>query len=563
MITRVTLRHFKCFEEEHFDLDQCVALAGPNNAGKSTLLQAIMAWKLGVDACLRKGSARGKRTRVPIGRFEFTPLPLREMNLLWTGRVVSKGRRGTSARKIEIAVEGANGREPWAYGVEFQYSNSETLYVRPLGWPERASVESWAVPPQAAALQVAHVPALASVEPTETRYDPGYQLKLVGEGKAGSILRNLLLEIAQVPDDWAALAAHVQKLFSVELLRPEYAPAQPAIVVEYRHRGGRPLDLTCAGSGMLQVLLILSFFYARPASVLLMDEPDAHLHVILQEQVYDLLRRIAYERGSQLIVATHSEVLLDATSPDHVLAFIGEHPHRLSERWERNGLREAIKRLTTTDLVFARETGAVLYVEDESDARILREWAAILSHPALAFLEEPYVHVLHGRSLPEARSHFFALKAAHAGIRGVCLLDGDDRGEPDDETTRAGLRVLRWRRYEIENYLVVPEALTRFCRHGEPELFAPVAQQAAEEFLRQQLPPAVVADPLSDHQFLRVVKASDNLLVPLFQKAGKPMAKKDLYLVAAAMRSVEVHPEVAEKLDLIAEALLPSPGSES
>lgn len=40
-ISKVVLRNFKRFEEETFRLDGNVILTGPNNSGKTTLLQAI------------------------------------------------------------------------------------------------------------------------------------------------------------------------------------------------------------------------------------------------------------------------------------------------------------------------------------------------------------------------------------------------------------------------------------------------------------------------------------------------------------------------------------------
>ena len=49
MISRLTLRNFKRFREHTFELADSVVLAGPNNAGKSTLLRAIATWKLGLD----------------------------------------------------------------------------------------------------------------------------------------------------------------------------------------------------------------------------------------------------------------------------------------------------------------------------------------------------------------------------------------------------------------------------------------------------------------------------------------------------------------------------------
>ena len=46
MITRVVIRRFKRFDEVAFDIPGHIVLAGPNNTGKTTLLQAIAAWDL-------------------------------------------------------------------------------------------------------------------------------------------------------------------------------------------------------------------------------------------------------------------------------------------------------------------------------------------------------------------------------------------------------------------------------------------------------------------------------------------------------------------------------------
>jgi hypothetical protein len=239
---------------------------------------------------------------------------------------------------------------------------------------------------------------------------------------------------------------------------------------------------------------------------------------------------------------------LDSTDPSRVLAFIGERPHLLSHDVEKDALREALKRLTTTDLILGRDIGSVLYVEGESDEKILSEWARILKHKqACPFFERPYVHWLGGRSIKEAKDHYFALRAAFPGIRGVCLLDGDNRDEPDSDTTKAGLRVLRWRRYEIENYLLIPAAIKRYVSA------LPLFESKVDKEFWKQVPTAT--DLFSDHVSLVRVKGSDEFLVPLLEEAGKPTPKKDLYLIAAVMSLEEIHPEVKEKLDEISSAI--------
>ena len=551
MIRRVTVKNFKRFADQTFELTDSVVLAGPNNAGKSTLLQSIATWKLGLD---RWGTQRirGKsvnRSGVAITRADFTPVPLREMNLLWEDRRVTEERH--KRRLIEIEVDGNTDGKPWACGLEFQYANPELVYVRPRQAKslDREAIQNF--PPVAAKkLDIVHVPPLSGIERDEPRRDRGLQDLLIGQGRPGEILRNLLWEIAHDnKENWQALAGHINDLFQIEVLEPSYSPAQPYILCEYNEPSHtRPLDLSNTGSGTLQVLLLLAFLYARPATVILLDEPDAHQHIILQKQVYDLIRKVARKQGGQVIVATHSEVILDATEPTRVLGFFGEAPRALANQTERDQVREAFKRITTTDLLLGQEVGAVLYVEGKTDERILVEWAQILDHPARHFLERPVVHWLGGRSLDEAKTHFFAMQAVFPEIRALCLLDGDNRDEADEETTRAGLIVLRWRRYEIENYLLQPKAIKRFIDF-------PLLNPQVDKAFWKQVPPGT--DLFGDHVSLMRVKASDEFLVPLLQELDKSTPKKDLYLLAAKMNKDEIHPEICEKLDRIATSLNP------
>jgi hypothetical protein len=479
-------------------------------------------------------------------------MPLREMNLLWNarrtaGEEVASGRK----RRIEIVLEGDDDGG-WECGVEFEYATPETVYVRPLGAREGADIGSFP-PASAQEVTVVHVPPLSGIEQEEPRKDRAYQDVLIGQGRPGEVLRNLLLDVAATPENWANLVEHIRDLFEVELKRPEYE-AGPYIVCEYvPGHGARPLDIANGGSGFLQVLLLLAFFYARPGAILLLDEPDAHLHVILQKEVYDLLRGVASQRGSQLVIATHSEVLLDASSPEQVISFAKSPPARVSARVERDRLREAMKRLTTTDLLLASQTGAVLYVEDQSDERILSRWANTLAHPAASVLARPYVHWLRGNSLREAREHFFAFQHVVEPVKGLVLLDGDT-AEGEDGEASPGLSVLRWRRYEIENYLLIPQAIARVAADGADDSleFAAALERVAKVF-RQQVPEG--ADLFGDAAALTRLKASEEFLPQLLDAAGRPLPKREYFLIAAEMWADEIHPEVVAKLDAIASVL--------
>lgn len=556
MIRRLTIRNFKSFVDLEFELNNSIVLAGPNNSGKSTMLQGITTWKYGLDCWVsqRKSdrSKRLKRTGVPITRIEFAPVPLREMNLLWQQRRIREG-NPHKTRNIEIVVEAELDGENWECGLEFQYANTELIYVRPLGSKQFKPEELRNFPPLGAEnLNVIHVPTFSNIEREEPRRDQGLQNRLIGEGRPGNILRNLLLEISEKrPEYWKALTSHISTLFGIELLQPTYSSGSQAFILcEYREGSkSRTLDLSSAGSGTLQVLLLLAFLYTREASVILLDEPDVHQHVILQKQVYDLIRMIAREQDGQVIIATHSEVVLDSTEPYRVIGFIGDRPRPLHHKSDRDQLREALKRITTTDMLLGKEVRTILYVEGATDEKILTEWARVLNHPAQRFFNRPFIYQLRGNRLKDAKAHYFAIQATFPDIRAVCLLDGDNNEQPDKETTKAGLQILRWQRYEIENYLLIPSAIKRFLKNN-----ILYVEKVDEEFGRQ-IPPDT--DPFSDIAALTRVKASSEFLVPFFEKIGLNTTKGELYQLAAKMTPDEIHPEVKKKLDAIAKFLNP------
>ena len=115
MIRQVNVRNFKQFGEQTFGLPESVMLAGLNNSGKTTLLQAIAVWKLGLDEWLASKSdatVSDRRTAVTITRQNFTALHLREMNLMWTDRSQGVGNRN----KVEICLVGETEGQQWSCG---------------------------------------------------------------------------------------------------------------------------------------------------------------------------------------------------------------------------------------------------------------------------------------------------------------------------------------------------------------------------------------------------------------------------------------------------------------
>ena len=551
MIHTVRIRGFKRFDEVEFRLPGHMVLAGPNNTGKTTLLQAIASWSLALRRWreLDDFNPRQGYTRAPIARQAFSAVPLRSFDLLWTDRRY----RG----QIEIELRHNAG---WSVTMEFISDSTEQIYVRP-----RSDVPADAL--REVDLPAVYVPSMTGLETNERLLQPVAVEHILGLGRPGEVLRNLLVIASLDEAVWDALQNSIAKLFGYQLLSPD--ADGPYIRAEYTMSEGGPLlDIASAGSGFQQVLMLLTFLHTRQGAVLLLDEPDAHLHVILQDAIYHELRSVAARQRSQLVVATHSEVVINAVEPRELCVTLNE-PRMVADNEERGRLITSLRVLSNADVMQAMGVCGVLYVEDYTDVNILRAWAATLEHRAAGLLNtelmwKPLVFQAQedrrgtkaGGQGTKARDHFEALQLVREGLPGLELLDGDaHRNISDTDIRGAGLQRLRWRRYEVESYLVHPDALARFV---ESVVGADSAAAHVEDMLRywrDEFPPAVVRDPLCDHEFLNVTKARTRLLPPLLEAAGLyGLPYTRYHEVAALMRPDEVHPEVVEKLDAICRA---------
>jgi len=104
-----------------------------------------------------------------------------------------------------------------------------------------------------------------------------------------------------------------------------------------------------------------------------------------------------------------------------------------------------------------------LYLEGPGDQEILRSWARRLSHPLEKAINESSV-IMGGRRPARALEHFRARRDEDSSVRGVCVLDHDDREEPVPRA-EPGLEFFTWPRRHIESYLLVAPAIRRHTRN--------------------------------------------------------------------------------------------------
>ena len=532
MINKVVINHFKKFMQQEFDIPWHLVVVGPNNSGKTTLLQAIGAWaELAFNWVeTNPDLAREKDGNYPstnLNLLAFYSVPLADFEHLWTDK------------KVREPVSVWLHTDQWKIGFEIIHHENELSYIRPAKEVHEKDLEKYIKDP----FIPVYIPPLSGVEIREPSLNladvrPAY----FARAQAGSILRNLLLAVSQDRQKWTKLQNVIQDFFGYKL-DPPSGGAQ--IHARYRHSvEGQSYDLSSAASGFLQVLMIYAALLAKEESrVFLMDEPDAHLHLLLQDKMYRDLYDFAQKTCSQLIIATHSERLINAAVDANVnsLRLLAGH---LKIVPDKRKLADTLE-LENEEIVLAQTEPGMLYAEGPSDVNILREWARVLGHPALPFLEKPFWKEI-GSNDKRAVKHFSTMQLLVPDFRGVALRDSDNKKLRNLSGPPEGMKRLFWVRYEIESYLLHLKSINRYIESNTSQECA----EKAKAYMKQQLPPTLYKNPFESSDFLLGTKAK-NVLSNILQEAGLPVDESEFYRIAAQMRQEEIHPEVIQKLDEI------------
>lgn len=574
MITKLTLRNFKSVGEQIYEFTGFDLLVGRNNSGKSTILQAMAIWQFCVDEFHR--SRRTGRTGIQVVLPNFTALPVPEFILLWKDRTdraypkdAASGQKKQEFILIEILLEWQDsaGRSD-SFGVQLRYHSPQTMYAIPAdGWARfRACEKSVNLP------RIAYVPPFSGLEPSEKWLDISPMRQQVGKGQPGSVLRNLLLRVsASSPrdsaagnakvassSDWEELADVVRRWFNVKISQPRYESTKDVfITVEYT-QDGRDYDIISGGSGFHQTLTLLAFLFGYRPTTILLDEPDAHLHVNLQREILDYFKRKAQELGTQFLIATHAEEFARGVDASQIMSLLNRVPKRVGST---PAVLRAMADVSNEEVTRLTGSPYILYVEGETDERILRAWAGACG--AQDAMDKVCFKAMGGGSKANmkerADQHFAALQQIIPTVARLMLFDFDN-AENAFHPKADNPALFEWKRKNIENYLLVSDVWKRAAllnlRLPENDLFSQFTLSLIDEFFRNEnltLPQGrawrnVSANVFSVVDGKRILFENANSLFQQLKQSDPPLQliREE---VAMAMTAEEIHDDVHTFVD--------------
>jgi ABC-type multidrug transport system ATPase subunit len=478
----VEIENFKRFgDKQKIVLDHPAVLIGPNNCGKTSAIQALALWSQAVRAwyTVRGNSKAKERTGVPLNRLEIVSVPVQTTKYFWSDLKVKRGPNVNVYLLITVGVEFRGEIVPLA--MRFHNDGDDLVYCRvneevSFGGSVQDEKTKREFLEYVIGIKVELLYPMSGLGTLEPIYQDKFLGTLMGQGKTAEVLRNLCFKVDR--SEWTKIQSLMRRLFQVELNVP-VENAQGGIELYYSPAGAPKelLELATSGRGFQQVLLIFAYLYGHKKSVLLIDEPDAHLEILRQRQMYVLLRDIASDNESQVVMVTHSEVILDEAVERNLTLIRDGITEDITSKAK---VQNSLKVFGTENYVKAVDRGYVFYVEGSTDVDMLRALAERLSHPLARDWDDRlnayYVQNISPEQTIESEldrvemasenkptTHFRCLRSLLPELRGLAILDRDDRRRVD--SIENGLQILYWRRYEAENYFITPDLLRSFANH--------------------------------------------------------------------------------------------------
>lgn len=474
MIKQLVITNFRKFGEHQLPLRPMSILVGPNNAGKSTVIEAIRLISLVAN-------------RYSAINFQSTPE--------WLD--VAAGTHGVSPslRDLHTNLKTAfhsYEAPPAIVRLDYMSGNSIELFIGPdehvfavLRDAVGHTLTSKAQARHTTMQRIAVQPQVAPLSDRERLLDQQTVQRGMDSSLAPSHFRNQLLILGDVSfGRFKALAESTWQGLQIRDLQVS-DDGEGRHLSLYIRDGSFVGEVATMGHG-LQMWLQVMWFLARnrDAPTVVLDEPDVYMHADLQRKLVRLLKG----SGQQVLVATHSVEILSEVEPSDVLIIDAERPR---STWANNirGVQKVIDTIGGVhNLQLSRLASSrrCLFVEGD-DVTVLKHLHDKLFPNADALDLIPRVSVGGWSGWQRVVGAGQLLRnAAGDGITSYSIFDSDyhlvdEIASRFDEARANHIQLQIWSRKEIENYLLIPSCVQRVISERTSGSILPTDEEIFEK----------------------------------------------------------------------------------
>lgn len=295
-VSEVSIERFKRASRVTFPVGDVNVIVGGNNSGKSSSIQGLHFFFTLLQS-IELAEKWNKKLRTTIAPDELIyspahdPYRLYEEGYLQQSTFINFSVTLSDGRKVEADVTKGKNANLSAIAQPVDVAKELSSLTRPF------SVYS---------------PGLAGIARQEVYVSDGVLLRAVSRGDANLFLRNIIHRL-YATENWTRFSEDIQELFGDVVLEVYFEKdSDEFITVEALFDDDREVPLESCGTGLLQAIQILTYVHYFRPSLVILDEPDSHLHPNNQRLLCDLIVKIASDYGCRVILTTHSRHVLDA-----------------------------------------------------------------------------------------------------------------------------------------------------------------------------------------------------------------------------------------------------------
>lgn len=391
-ITNIKLQNFKTYKYLDFNIDSIFSIVvGENNIGKTTIFEALLLWETiykklisSNDKSFNKANSNYYLNfsdlfvlRNTTSNELFFDPSNKSLSIIVTIENISNHEE-TFELKIALdkpkSIDNAYFRIYNANQEEPEWYEEFEKFASYLGTKSIKLSES---------LFIYQTKPISNIPQKEPFYNNAQVLKKIFVGKSLEVLRNKLLKTRDTSAKKTEELKYIEeKLLSIFAKRYEVRfknnnlSDDEYIRITAREENAKELEISLYGSGFLQVLEIFSTLKFLSSSnglnILLIDEPDSHIHSNIQSSLIDELRKI---ENSQIFVISHNDRFIQK-SKNKELYFINKaiKESRKIEALNIEQYQEAKEELggLLYKLEYMSNHKPTIFVEGETDEKYLK-----------------------------------------------------------------------------------------------------------------------------------------------------------------------------------------------
>ncbi|MFB9058082.1 ATP-dependent endonuclease [Mariniflexile ostreae] len=320
-ICSVKIENFKAFNSVEIPLNpKFNVIIGENNIGKSTLFEAIHLWMLGYKSLIQANgkSFYGSNTLRYISFDSLYFLRITNIN------DVFHSNKKTASITINILLE----EKIYSLKIKFEKPASMGFYLRVKYEGQDFKSLSEMLKEKGLNLSnsifIYHTRPVFSTIKNEPFYNSAQLMKKISLGKTYDVIRNKILKGDPSERKFIRLQQRISKVFNnqVEIrFKNKNLQDEEYVRITVKIDNSKEVDISLVGSGILQIIDIFStleFINRRDncLNILLIDEPDSHIHSNLQSALIDELRT---DINNQHFIITHNDRLINKAEEGELL----------------------------------------------------------------------------------------------------------------------------------------------------------------------------------------------------------------------------------------------------